>query len=45
MKRPALDDLTIAAEWLSYNTGGDGEAAACKRVADWLALLKQGMIS
>ena len=36
MKRPCLDDIETAADWLEYNEGKDGEAEACSRVATWL---------
>ncbi len=36
MKRPCVEDLETAADWLSYNEGGEGEAEACSRVATWL---------
>ena len=34
--RPTQDDLLLAAEWLDYNEGGDGESERCARVAEWL---------
>lgn len=36
MKRPSLEDMSLAAEWLDINDGSDGEAESCKRVAAWL---------
>jgi phage/plasmid-associated DNA primase len=37
MKTPTPEDLTTAAEWLSYYDENDGEnSAACQRVAAWL---------
>lgn len=36
MKRPAAEDLAIAAEWLESNEGDNGEKEACSRVATWL---------
>lgn len=36
MKRPSLDDMATAAEWLEANEGSDGEKEACSRVAVWL---------
>lgn len=37
MKRPCIEDMETAAEWLSFNEGDDGEKEACSRVATWLA--------
>jgi len=36
MKRPCLEDLSMAAEWLRCNEGADGEGESCSRVATWL---------
>jgi hypothetical protein len=36
MKRPCLEDIQLAAEWLRCNEGDDGESEACSRVATWL---------
>lgn len=36
MKRPAIEDLSMAAEWLRCNEGADGESESCSRVATWL---------
>lgn len=36
MKRPCLDDIETAAEWLQVNEGDNGESEACSRVATWL---------
>lgn len=36
MKRPCLEDLATAAEWLQFNEGDNGEKEACSRVATWL---------
>lgn len=36
MKRPALDAMTTAAEWLDINEGDEGEADECKAIAKWL---------
>lgn len=36
MRRPCLEDLSVAAEWLQFNEGDDGEKEACSRVATWL---------
>ena len=36
MSRLSIADLEVAAEWLDYNEGDDGEGDACRRVAAWL---------
>lgn len=36
MKRPTDDQFAVAVEWLLANEGEDGEAEACKAVADWI---------
>ena len=36
MRRPCLEDLAMAAEWLRCNEGSDGESESCSRVATWL---------
>lgn len=36
MKKPTEDQLLIAAEWLRYNEGEDGESVACLEAADWI---------
>jgi response regulator of citrate/malate metabolism len=36
MGRVSRDDLLLAAEWLDYNEGADGERETCERVANWL---------
>lgn len=36
MKRPSLEDMAVAAEWLAVNEGDNGEKEACSRVATWL---------
>lgn len=36
MKRPCLEDLEMAAEWLRCNEGDGGESESCSRVATWL---------
>jgi len=35
-KKPSEEDFNIALMWLENNEGGEGEAEACQRVADWL---------
>lgn len=35
-RRPTIEDLQTAAEWLDINEGEDGEAVSCHAVADWL---------
>jgi hypothetical protein len=44
MKRPTADDIAIASEWLNYNTGENGEAESCKRVADWIDAMARAEI-
>jgi hypothetical protein len=41
MKRPTTQQLDIAAEWLLVNNGNEGEAEACKAVADWLQHIRE----
>lgn len=36
MKRPCVEDMETAAEWLRFNEGDNGEREACSRVATWL---------
>ena len=36
MRRPAIEDIAIACEWLEINEGDAGEAEACAKVAAWL---------
>lgn len=36
MKRPSLEDMSLAAEWLRANEGDSGESDSCMRVATWL---------
>lgn len=36
MPRVSMEDLTIAAEWLSINEGDEGEGESCQRVRAWL---------
>ncbi len=36
VKRPAFNDIMIAADWLDCNEDPDGESEACARVATWL---------
>ena len=36
MKRPSIDAMETAAEWLDINEGDEGEADECAAVAKWL---------
>lgn len=36
MKRPTVEDMELAAEWLRSNEGDNGESETCSRVATWL---------
>lgn len=36
MRLPTDAELEAAVKWLELNEGPDGEAEACKRVADWV---------
>ena len=42
MKRPCLEDLSMAAEWLRCNEGADGESESCSLVATWLDTYARG---
>lgn len=37
-RRPAIDDLYLAANWLDVHESAE-DAEACKRVREWLLLL------
>ena len=36
MKRPSIEDIDEAADWLEVCQGEGGEREACSRVATWL---------
>lgn len=36
MRRPEMDAIETACEWLGVNDGTDGESEACAAVAQWL---------
>lgn len=36
MRRPAIEDIETACEWLEINDGDDDEDGRCHRVASWL---------
>lgn len=36
MRQPSEEQINIATAWLRDNEGDDGEADACRAVADWI---------